>query len=171
VSGSFLAWGENATVAFHWLGKRYGPVKQISPVQWHEPPAGTHVPGDAVPMPQRSPEPAGDAIPWHGIVAGVVVATSLASRDRPIRNPTGDVLSPVRQGSGIAGARYDVLSGRITLGQLCAMSCSVLAKRYQCSRSQASRLRAYLYSYGVDGRYRYLDGTPRSRSPAGDTSC
>jgi hypothetical protein len=43
------------------------------------------------------------------------------------------------------------------------MSLSAISRRYQVSSSQASRLRQYLAAYGVDGRYRYLDGTPKPK--------
>lgn len=74
----------------------------------------------------------------------------------------GMVRQPRKGARGIAGARYDLLTNKVTLRALCMMSDGQLAQRYQVSRQVASRMKVRLSQYGVDGVNRTVAGVPKA---------
>jgi hypothetical protein len=68
---------------------------------------------------------------------------------KPFAGPGMPPRAPRKGAKGIAGARYDILHGTLTVRELAMMATRDIAKRYRVTSSGAKHLRSYIAKHGA----------------------
>ena len=96
---------------------------------------------------------------WLG---DLVPPTFQPKRKQRVENKLGTHLAlPRCNAAGIAGLRWDIEHGRLTVREVAMMTVGEVARRYKVCRSYALSMQRMVSKHGIHGAKRYLDGTPR----------